>query len=246
MTGQEFMQALGTTKDDAREAMILKAILTDDQCPPFLDEYVSVQVTGLGHTLVYRVAPDYLAIGTNDDYVLMPMYPTTAQKIADAWNCILPTYRMVNQIYGSSKIKLGAHPFDPAKNDNTANATYAAVNAKIAADRLVALKAGGWSPTPGPLAAGHKKDVIISRLIATHPNSVFIYGWFQAGNPIQGLPLFTGHSHHYVDYSHGIRMVDASAMLDGVAVDLRAVLANPSLCGLVSGEGPITSPRYVV
>ena len=42
--------------------------------------------------------PDYLAVGSDDDFVRMPMTPQTAQQIADLFGCILPTRKMVDAI----------------------------------------------------------------------------------------------------------------------------------------------------
>ena len=243
MTGSEFIASLGPTKDAARESAIQQALEHGASEPAFLDRFVDVTVSGKGadgwdYTLVYRVAPDYLAVGTDEDFVLMPMYPTTAQRIADAWGCLLPTYKMVNQIWNAAPLKIPPHTFDPHKHDNTSNEIYAAINAKIAADRLA-------SKLPlGTLTAGHKKDVVLSRLMATHPQSVFIYGWFGGGRPIQGLPLFTGHSIHYVDYSHGLRMVARTALLNGKGIDLVQVLSSPVVCGLISDEGTVPVTTY--
>ncbi len=243
------MAALGTVKDTVREQAILKAF-TEGDYPSFLKSWVDVTTAGKGpdgrsHTLVYRVAPDYLAVGTNEDYVLMPMYPGTAQKIADQWGCILPTYQMVKQIWRAAPNKLHPYPQDHVKFDNTANSSYLTINTKVQAER----KALG-RPL-GTLTAGHKKDIILSKKIPGNPGRIFIYGWFSlAGNPIQGLPLYSGHSNHYVDYSHGVRLVNTQATLDGEPVDIREVLGNTPhgkrdvVCQLISEEGPLAATRY--
>jgi hypothetical protein len=100
----------------------------------------------------------------------------------------------------------------------------------------------------GVPVAGHKKDVIISNAIysdlnPTVPRPVVIYGWHRTdGGPIQ--PLFNGHAATYVDYSHGTRLVQRFARLNGRPVDLREVLMDPELSALVSDEGPIPRPAY--
>ena len=43
-----------------------------------------------------EVMPDYLAVGSDDDFVRMPMRPQTAQQIADAFGCVLPTRKIVD------------------------------------------------------------------------------------------------------------------------------------------------------
>jgi hypothetical protein len=58
----------------------------------------------------YFVAPDYLAIGSDDDYFLTPLTRLTAQVIADSLDCVLPTHKMVADIYASATVKLRPAP----------------------------------------------------------------------------------------------------------------------------------------
>jgi hypothetical protein len=54
--------------------------------------------------------PDYLSIGTDDDWARINITPLAAQKIADSLNCFLPTRKMVDDIYKAAKIKLEPVP----------------------------------------------------------------------------------------------------------------------------------------
>ncbi len=47
--------------------------------------------------------PDYLSIGSNDDWARIPLSPMAAQQIADSLNCFLPTRKMVDDIYKAAK-----------------------------------------------------------------------------------------------------------------------------------------------
>ena len=82
------------------------------------------------------------------------------------------------------------------------------------------------------------------------PSPVVIYGWqHQNGTPIQ--PLYNGHSDLYMDYSHGIRMVQEAATLDGAPTTISAVLTNPAVAALLSDEAVfagnvIPQPYYTV
>ena len=52
--------------------------------PPFLRTFVPGRGRPLGAVkATYFVAPDYLAVGSDDDYFLTPLTPETAQKVAD-------------------------------------------------------------------------------------------------------------------------------------------------------------------
>src|SRR6202012_1052102 len=87
---------------------------------------------------------------------------------------------------------------------------------------------------------GDKKDVIISTYIYNNLQNgvttpVVIYGWqYQNGTPIQ--PLYNGHSEYYMDYSHGIRLVQQAITVDSAPTTVSAVLTNPALAALLSDE----------
>ena len=90
----------------------------------------------------------------------------------------------------------------------------------------------------GLLIAGDKKDVVISNKLKEKPNKVAIYGWHKPdGKPIQ--PLYTGHGDFYADYSHGIRLVKKTVVVDGKKMAIERLLKDPELSVLLSDEGPI-------
>lgn len=83
--------------------------------------------------------------------------------------------------------------------------------------------------------AGIKKDVIISSHIADRPDRVVIYGWHRHdGSPIQ--PVYSGHIWWYVDYSHGIRFMNAQVLVDGSPVKVSDLLKDPVLFRIVTDE----------
>src|SRR5439155_12134553 len=95
----------------------------------------------------------------------------------------------------------------------------------------------------GALAAGHKKDVVISARLANAPGKVAIYGWHQTnGAPIQ--PLYLGHTEAWVDYSHGIRLVRQKMLMNDKETTVADLLADPALASVLSSEGVISHPRY--
>ena len=94
------------------------------------------------------------------------------------------------------------------------------------------------------MIAGIKKDVVICNAIKTKPGYVAIYGWhYLTGVRIQ--PLYTGHVDWYVDYSHGIRLVNTVVRVDGMAMNAYDILNDPILYKLLSDEEGIMSfPHY--
>ena len=213
--------------------------------PDFLRGFKTIHVKatdskGREHTAVYQVMPDYLAVGSNKDFVRTPLTPMTAQAIADAFECpdgsgcslwrhSLPTRKMVNDIYEQAEVKLEPKPLTEKRE---------AVETFIQHNEIIE---GQRSGKPlGALVAGIKKDVVITNMLLERPDHVAIYGWHKLdGSPIQ--PLTTVHINWYVDYSHGIRLVKRMMLVDGNPRDIREILTDPDLCGLLSDEGPLMS-----
>ena len=224
-----------------REEILRREILSGN-VPDFYRRFCPVNVTnafkGQTNSATFYVAPEYLAVGSAADYLLMPVSPNTAQFLAEQLDCVLPTPKMVDAIYEAAAVKLVPAPIPPTAAMTTV-AEFAAYNETIRQQR-----AAGLAEFPlGSLVAGHKKDVVVSARLAMVTNKVAIYGWHRTnGVPIQ--PLFTGHTTAWVDYSHGIRLVLRDLTVNGQPSTIPAVLADPQLCGLLSDEGVITNAGY--
>ncbi len=208
--------------------------------PEFLRKLCPVTLTNESaeqtNVATFYVTPNYLALGNDDDYVLMPMAPETAQRIADATDCLLPTRKMVDAIYAAAEIKLPPHPLPP-------DARMTTVPVFLQHNRIVQTQLLATAKSPTALTAGHKKDVVLSARLATTLNKVAIYGWHRT-NGVAIQPLYLGHTAAWVDYSHGIRLVSQQMLLNGQPTNVAAILADPNLCALLSDEGVITAPRY--
>ena len=192
----------------------------------------STDKAGKDHTAVVEVMPDYLAVGSDADFVRVPMTPQTAARIADAFGCALPTRKIVDEVYRAAEVKLEP---EPLTENREAPATFLRHNALVDAQRA--------GKAPGPLVAGIKKDVVVSNRLAEKPNRVAIYGWHKPdGKPIQ--PLTIVHRDTYVDYSHGVRLMKRAVVVDGAVRDVRHVLYSADRHELLSDEGPITRPTY--
>lgn len=234
--GSVICQKLLTATTTDREAAIL-AETKAGNVPAFLKNFITVRIDGadakgVQHTASYEVAPDYFAIGTDADFVRMPLTPMTAQPIADLFKCTLPTRKMVDQIYTAAAVKVAPQPLT---ENREALATFIQHNQIIEGQRA--------GKTLGLLVAGIKKDVCITNLLQQQTDRVAIYGWHQlSGVPIQ--PLTTVHVNWYVDYSHGIRLVKRQMIVDGQPRDLWDILKDPDLYLLVSDEGTIAVPHY--
>jgi hypothetical protein len=198
---------------------------------------VSATINGTNHTATYYAAPDYLAIGTDADYFLEPTTPLLAQRLCNLLGCTLPTRKMVNQIWTNAAVKLNPYPFNPTNYDIMSVEVFALSNDAIGSQRDEFTN----SFPLGALVSGDKKDVVISTMIYSNlhsgvPAPVVIYGWlYTSGVPIQ--PLYNGHADTYMDYSHGIRLVQNAITVDGSPKTITNVLTNPNLAALLSDEG---------
>jgi hypothetical protein len=208
--------------------------------PSFLRRLVPVQlhgtVAGRERTATVFVTPDYFGLGTEADWLRLPLTPQAAQRLADRLDCVLPTRRLVDAIWQQATVKVAPHPFSPKEHDILALPLFV--------DHLHAVEAARGDADRALLFAGHKKDVVVSPLLAEFPNRVVIYGWHRPdGRAIQ--PLWKGHTTGHVDYSHGIRFVARAVLIDGAPTTVDAVLADPLLHVLLSDEGPMANARYV-
>ena len=235
MGGRAFVQSIADLDRNDREAAILREI-TSGNFPEFLRNFKKVPIHGttdtgeIATTLV--VMPDYLAVGSDDDFVRMPMTPQTAQQIADKFGCTLPTRKMVDAIDAQAELHLEPKPLTEARE---AVKTFEQHH-----DIIEQQRAG--KPL-GLLVIGIKKDIVLTPRIFEKPDRLAIYGWRKLdGKPIQ--PVTIVHGNWYVDYSHGVRLVVNNVVLDGKEVAITDLLSDPARCALVSDEGPMTPPRY--
>lgn len=240
VTGSSFIQANINLTGSQREANILREFLNGN-IPDFLRNFVSVAVSDGTNSITYLAMSDFLAIGTDDDYVRMPMNPHTAQSIADRYGCTLVTKKMAYDIWRGAINKLAPRPWGPPYDSDMEKTYRIGVHNATIQKQLVS---GGMDPHA--LTSGHKKDIVLTNFLgASNINrKVAIYGWIQLnGQPIQGLNYFS-HSDTYADYSHGVRLVSNDCVVNGVAMKMQDVFSHPVYCRLVSDEGPLKFLRY--
>jgi hypothetical protein len=241
-TGSQFADYVAHMDSHQREQAILKELL-EGNLPGFLRNLVPVALSyqpsnGKTLTATIFVMPEYLAIGSDKDFLRIPMDLYTASTVASQLGFILPTKKMVNAIYQQSAFHFSPEPMTPGPQMRSTE-YYRIHNEKIEEQsRTLGI-------TPGALVSGHKKDVVITNRLARNPGRIAIYGWHRSdGAPIQ--PLSTVHGTRYADYSHGIRLVSETVLVDGRARSLYDVLQDPVLCGVLSDEGPIPNLHELI
>ena len=229
LTGTEFYRQAAGMKWKSRDSFVLKEILAGN-LPSFLEKFVPIHVsvidsaTGKTVKATYYATPDYLSIGTNDDWARINITPMAAQQIADSFNCFLPTRKMVDDIYKTAKLKLEPVPMY-AFRDSTPTMWHHHLI-------IEGQRKGGKG-----LIAGIQKDVVISGKISRdgRPDRVAIYGWHKLdGKPIQ--PLYTGHINWWIDYSQGIRLIYRKIKVGNKWMDYTDLLKDKTLQRLLCDE----------
>jgi len=238
LTATEFVTSVTGLDRTKREIAALDALLSG-HVPSHMRTFVDVtiafsDVNAVGHTLTINVLPDYLSIGNDADLLRMPLSPLGAQKVCDAWGCVLPTTKLVTIIWNAASTKIVPQPWGPPYDASMMSTSRIVAHNVRVEGTLKKMNVTDRTK----LTAGHKKDVVITKKLVTKPKQVAIFGWHKAdGKPIQ--PLYLGHENTYLDYSHGIRLISRSCVLDGQADDLTRIMQDSVLFTGVSSEGPM-------
>lgn len=228
VSGSQFMQSIlqvgGTTRD----------ALTYDQClqgnlPYWMRNFKAITFQDAKNTLTYYAAPDYLCIGNDEDFVRVAMGGSEAKRVCDLFGCMMPTKKMVDQIWKAADLKL---------MPKTMGASYYMSSTQTVWDHhnnIEKQRAG----KNFELIAGIKKDTVLAKHLLTDHSRIAIYGWqYLDGTAIQGpMPNSTSHSVDYCDYSQGVRLVSQRAILNGNSVNMFDVLNNSQTAYMISEEG---------
>lgn len=234
-TGSEFLARTEGLGRSAMDEAISEAILAGN-VPSYQRRFVPITVEAEGRVATLHVLCDYLAVGSDEDFVRMPMTSAAAQRIANRVGATLPTPKLVDEIYRQAVVKLPPSWIDGGPTEGTL-ADY-----KTHHDTLEERRLRGGHPL-GVLTAGHKKDIVLCELVAERPGRVAIYGWHKReGSVVQ--PLSTAHSCRYADYSHGVRLVDQQMRVGSEIVRVSDALADAELAYLLSDDGPLSVMSY--
>lgn len=242
LEGSQVISAITSLSLHDREEYILNEVLTGN-IPDFQRNMILVEdsalISGSYVHVEYYVIPDYIALGSNNDYYLCPMTPILGQRLADSLDCILPTRKMVNTIWSQATVKMTPESIPPSAQMTT-------VPVMSDHNDMVWTQRQTFFPTHplGELVSGDKKDVILSNAIYSGSfDNVVIYGWhYPSGTNIQ--PLYNGHIDEYADYSHGIRFIQKEVYVDGNPMNAETVLSSTTLNSLLSDEGALPLPFY--
>ena len=105
LTGSEFAEHVLKMDSQQREQAILGEVLKGN-LPDFLRSLVPVvfkyQLALTTLTATAFIMPDYLAIGSDKDFLRIPMNLHTAETIAARFGFVLPTRKIVDVVYDQS------------------------------------------------------------------------------------------------------------------------------------------------
>ena len=179
--------------------------------------------------------PDYLAIGSNEDFVYIPMNGITFGLICAAWGGSPPTKKIVSFTHKYAK-RIDFRPMTPTQG-------FPYDHSMMHTDRYVIYN--GWCKKArekagvklGELVSGHKKDVILDPYLEeVQWKKVGVFGGYIGTRPIHN---FEGHSHlwSYKDYSHGCRVVDQEVVFEDGSIDtVKNILEDKNRFRLLNGH----------
>lgn len=239
-TGSQFAEETRSfTGRERQEAAVFE--IANGNIPDFLRVLKPVRMegrlpNGRDAAATIWVMPDYLAIGSDQDFLRFPLTMPSATAVANQFGFSLPTPKMVDAIYAQSDFRFEPIPMRPGPMMRSSD--YC-----LRHQRMTEAQRAG-RPL-GELVSGHKKDVVLTTRLNDYLDRVAIYGWQRRnGEPIQ--PLSKVHGENYADYSHGIRLVWTTVWVDGVSHSLYDMLKDPNLAPLLTYEKVFQRPRLLM
>lgn len=239
--GSEFGRRTIGSSDEQRQRMATVELLAGN-VPDFLRDLLPIEMVdseasgSAVSSLVVWVMPDYVAIGSDEDFLRIPLTRPSIAAISTAFDMAIPTTRIADAAYLAADLPCRPLPMTPGPKMRSS--TYYLEHQKMIQEQTAGRR-------PGDLVAGNKKDIVLSTRLVSRPDRIAIYGWHRGfGDPIQ--PLSTIHGARYADYSHGVRLIDTVVLVEGEERSLWEVLADPELAPLLSDEGVIDNARSLV
>ncbi|MBV0911807.1 hypothetical protein [Anianabacter salinae] len=238
--GSSVINAVAGIGGASRDGRIVSEVLrgnVPDSIRTLRPVHLRGTVSGRPTDITVCVTSDYLAVGSDGDNIRVPLGLPAAMQVARSFDMVLPTTRIVDAVYRQADLKVAPSPMTPGPQ--MSSTAYFAQH-----DQTVDAQIRSRTSRGDLLTAGHKKDLVIANRLNEMWGRVAIYGWHRTnGTPIQ--PLSTVHGANYADYSHGIRLVARTAIVDGRAVDLMDLLADPQYAAVLNSDGPLrNTARY--
>jgi len=180
LSGSQFARLVSQMNPQQREQAIKDEILKGN-VPEFLRKLVPVDLScelqgGKTLTATIFVAPDYLAIGSNDDFLRIPMNLHTALAIADQFGFVLPTKKMVDAIYRQARYHLAPQPL-------MAGPQMRSTEYYLKHNQMIDAQAQALGVKLGTLVSGDKKDIVITNLLLKNVGKIAITAGIEGRTP---------------------------------------------------------------
>lgn len=220
--GTEIARDLRSLEFQAREERVYTEVARGN-VPSWLRRLEPVEITvamdGRRRHVTFWATPDYLSIGSDDDYFYIPLSPGTAQRIAERVGGSLPAPRMIDAIWMSARNRLVPIRIQPGEH-------MWSVRHFERHNRIIQAQRRQHHVPPGAFVAGHKLDIVLPADPDAGPEHVALYGWHRSdGTPIQ--PLYRIAIDSPPHFSMGVRLVHREILIDGAEADLAGILRNP-------------------
>jgi len=256
MTGGELVAYLvsrGVNFGEEREEILLEQY-SRGNVPQFLRTLYPFEMHAGDDTYILYCLPDYLCVGSNEDFVHTPMAPATAQRIADEWGLVIGTPEMEDARRAYFPQRLGFRPMAPPEYPRDGSMMHTSRWPIHTRWFLEDMKKAGY--TVGLPVTGHKKCII------THPWLV-VWGFAHCGvhgayytKSDKAIHVFEenarAHIPKYSDYSHGAMLYHPTVFR--LNADGAAEAAGQTIIEKVMSKQPkplsrrqfSKSPRYPV
>ena len=238
LTGSEIAKKSACLSHSKREQFIYNQFVQGN-VPSFMRDMeqidFSVEIQNKKYDVVFFVSSDYLSLGSDVDFIRVPVDFGTAIKLSKRFNLAIPTKKMVDIIFSKSPCKIAPKPFPPGKS---------MVTDKVFKKHNDVVTEQVKNLPDTMIKSGQKKDIVLSKKLLQRQNRIAIYGWHRPnGKAIQ--PVSTVHHAGYVDYSHGLQLISSLAVVNKKIMSITKLLADPVLSILFSDEGTMEVDRIL-
>ena len=237
LSGKEFMEEYKKLEPAQRHMLVLQQLAIGN-VPDHFKQFETIRVkSSKGNVLEMQVARHGLRIGTDANYVEVPLDGPTAMAAAEIYGCTLPTPWISDQIYTAAEASKGIVPFidapqiakrmgiewNPSKPDGKWM-----MSAEFVAERNKMLReyCREHGITDNQLTYGYHKDIIHPLPGTTKAGRLEIYGGRNvSGKRVQ--PISGGHHvRSYFDYSHQARFIRTSVKINGETMNISDFMNN--------------------
>lgn len=236
---------LGSLSKLDRENAIVEQIELGN-IPDFLRRPRAIFLKGpKGEEVKAYVMPDYIAVGSNEDFVRLPLTPLMAQALERRYGLALPTKTIVEETYEQADRRVVGPSYTHPGEFEENSAYLDSAGFYLRSHRDIQNQLQGVEP--GTLVSGGKKELVVSPFVSERyvggqaDESIAFYGLYDDnGIPIQRSPGHGGEAgYKHTEYALGIRFMSPMIVMkaaDGVTTVMKMddALKDPEVAKIIS------------